>query len=338
MRGDHAAAADRDRHQVGHPEVRPDAADLRRGARLAREAVDEHSDVGRCATDVGDERVVGAAQERRAPDRVGRTRPDRQHRIAQRVVERHQRAVVLGEERRRAQTERLQRPVERSGDVRRHAHERRVEHGRVLTLDQAEGSDLMAERDVDVVAEHPPRDLLGRELVALGHRREHARDRDAVDRPGKRLQEAGERVLVERDDLTAIELDPTGDHDLTGGHRLAQVGRPGEQRADGVRRRSADPHRRHAPQPLALDHRVRRVGGAEHHVGDPRAIDPRRLEHGLQRLGDPTGDVGSGQLLGLGEQLVVSVEDHGVGVRTTDVDADAKVLARVHRMSSSIGV
>ncbi len=57
---DDGAAPDRDRDDVGHPEVRTDAADLDGRRRLAREAGDERPDVGRRAADVHDERVAPA--------------------------------------------------------------------------------------------------------------------------------------------------------------------------------------------------------------------------------------------------------------------------------------
>ena len=60
------------------------AADVDAGARLAREPVHEHADVGRGAADVGDQRVSAAGQVGGAADAVGRAAADRQHRVAQR--------------------------------------------------------------------------------------------------------------------------------------------------------------------------------------------------------------------------------------------------------------
>ena len=100
-RRNHGAAAERDRDQVGHPEVGPYAADLHaredsRGKPLA--STPTSVEVPPTSTTIAS---AGAGQIRGATDPVGRSAADGEHRVPQRLVERHQRAVVLREIRHR---------------------------------------------------------------------------------------------------------------------------------------------------------------------------------------------------------------------------------------------
>ena len=95
-----------------------------------------------------------AGEEGGAAERVRRARADRQHRVAHRVVERPSacrrsaRSSTAG--RGRARRARPRAPWRRPRATR---DQRRVEHGGVLALEQAERADLVRERDVDVGAE-----------------------------------------------------------------------------------------------------------------------------------------------------------------------------------------
>ena len=93
----------RDRDDVGHPEVRPDAAEVDADRRLPREPLRDRADVGARPADVDHDRVGEPGQRRRASDRVRRAAADREDRERARAVEPHHRAVVLGQERRRRQ-------------------------------------------------------------------------------------------------------------------------------------------------------------------------------------------------------------------------------------------
>jgi hypothetical protein len=327
--GHHRAPAEGDRDQVRHPEVGPDAADLDALGRLPREAVGQHADIGGGAADVGHQRIGHPGEEGGAADAVGRAAADRQDGIAQGLVEAHQRAVVLREERHRPQAVRGQRGPHRPRHVAGHAGQGAVEDGGVLPLEQPDRADLVAERGVHV-AEFALDHLGGEQLVTRRDRGEHAGDRDAVGRAADLAEEPRDGIGVERGQVLAVELDPAV-HDR-GAHRhgLDQVRRPPEHGPDAVGGRPADPDHRHPPQVPALQDGVGRVGGAEHDMADPAGIGARRPEHGVDRRHDPGGDVGAAWHLGLGDHPVGGVHDHGVGVGASDVDAETAVR-RWHR-------
>ena len=106
----------------------------------------------------------------------------------------------------------------------------------------------------------------------------------------------------------------------------AQVARPPEHRPDAVGGRAADPEHCHPAQPAALQDGVRRVGRAEHDVGDPVAARPwAPAARSSMRGDDAAGHVRRAGHLGLGEHAVGGVHDHRVGVGAPDVDAEAAV-------------
>jgi hypothetical protein len=81
------------------------------------------------------------------------------------VLQRHHRAVVLGEERLGLDPGGGERGGQSLGEPLRGARQRRVEDRRVLALQQAQGADLVAERDGHGAAELAPHHLLRGQLV-----------------------------------------------------------------------------------------------------------------------------------------------------------------------------
>jgi len=329
LAGHHGAAAERDRDQVRHPEVGPDAADLHPLGGFPREPVGQHAEVGGGAPHVHHQRVRDPGEERGAADAVGRAAPDREDRVPQGLIQAHQRAVVLREERHRPQAVRGERVPHRAGHVAGDPGQGAVEYRRVLPLEQADRADLVAERDVHV-AELALDHLGGQQLVARRDGGEHAGDRDAVGGLAGLPEEPRDGVGVERGQVLAVELDPAVHDRRPDGDRADQVRRPAEHGPDAVGGGPADPEHRHPPQVLALQDGVGGVGGAEHDVADPAGVGAGYAEHGADRRHDPAGDVGGAGHLGLGDHPVGGVHDHGVGVGAADVDAET-AIRRWHR-------
>jgi hypothetical protein len=205
--GHHGAPAEGDRDQVRHSEVGPDPADLDALSRLPRETVGQHADIGGGAADVGHQRIRHPGEERGAADAVGRAAADGQHRIAQGLVQAHQGAVVLREERHRPQAVRGQRVLHRTGHVAGHPGQGAVQDGGVLPLEQPDRADLVAERGVHV-AELALDHLGGQQFMARRDRGEHAGEHDAVGRATDLAEEPRDGVGVERGQFLAVELDP----------------------------------------------------------------------------------------------------------------------------------
>jgi hypothetical protein len=333
---DDAAAAERDRDEVRHPEVRTDPADFDGRAGLAREPVDEHADVGRRAAHICHESVRRAGQEGRAADAVRRAAADREHGVADGVVEGHQSPVVLGEEDHGLEVMRCERRLERSRDSARHRAERRVHDRRVLAFEQTDRPDLVAERDRQV-AQLLADDVRGGRLMLVRDRGEHARHRDRLGLTGHLAEEGAQAVLAQRNDLAAVELHPSADDRLADGDRLTQIRGPVVERRDGCGRRGPDPDNRHPLQAGSLEHRVGGVRRAEHDMTDPARLDGGLGEDGVQGGGDTSCDVSARRSFGFRHQGAVSVEDRRIGVRPADVDPQAQVGPGVHAASFSIG-
>ena len=297
--------------------------------RLPGEPVDQHAHVGARAAHVRDQRVAGPGEERGPADAVGRPAADREDRVAESLIQAHQRAVVLREERRRPQLVRGQRVVHRDGHVAGHPGQRAVQDRGVLPLQQAQRADLVAERDVDL-AQLTLDDLAGFQFVPRRDGGENAGDRHPVGGAGDLAEEPRDRVGVQRGQVPPVELDATVDDHRAGRDRGGEVRRPAEHGPDAVRGGPADPDDRDPAQLPALQHGVRRVGGAQHDVGDPLRVRFRCAEHGVDRGRDPAGDVRRAGHLGLGDHPVGPVHDHGVGVGAADVDAEAAVRS-AHR-------
>ena len=322
--GHHRAAAERDGDQIRHPEVGADAADLHPLRGFPREPVDQHSEIRGGAAHVDHQRIGDAGEERGAADAVGRAAADREDRVPQGLIQAHQRAVVLREERHRPQAVRVERLPHRAGHVPGHPGQGAVEYRGVLPLDQPDGADLVAERDVHV-AELALDHLGGPQFVARRDRGEHAGDGDPVGRAADLAEKPRDGVGVERGQVLAVELDPAVHDHRPDGDGLHQVRRPPEHGPDAVGGGSADPEHRHPPQVAAFQHGVGRVGGAEHDVADPARVGADRPEHGVDGRHDPAGDVGGARHLGLGDHPVGGVHDHRVGVGAADVDAETAV-------------
>ena len=229
-------------------------------------------------------------QVRRAAQRVRRPAADRQHRVAER---RSSSAISVPSfwAKNVARLAARARPAPPSAPAtsRGDAAQRGVQHGRVLALEQAERADLVAQRDVHVVAQLLAHDPRPRQLVLGRDRGEHAgHARPPSTAPATRLQEPAERVGVERDDLAAVELDAAAD-DRLARRDDRRAGRRGHSNSGGtdVVDGRADAAHGHPVQAAALEHRVGGVRGAQHDVGDPARLDARRVdEHGVDRRGD----------------------------------------------------
>jgi len=329
--GYHRAAAERDRDQIRHPEVGPDAADRHPLRGFPREPVGQHSEVSGGAAHVRHQRVGDPGEERGAADAVGWAAPDREDRVTQGLIQAHQRAVVLREERHRPQAVGGERVPHRAGHIAGDPGQGAVEYRRVLPLDQPDRADLVAERGVHV-AELALDHLGGQQFVTRRDRGEHAGDRDAVGRIADLPEKPRDGVGVERGEILAVELDPAVHDRRADGDRADEVRRPPEHGPDAVGGGPADPEHRHPPQVPALQDGVGGVGGAEHDVADPAGVGAGCLEHGADRRHDPAGDVGGTRHLGLGDHPVGGVHDHGVGVGAADVDAET-AIRRWHRQA-----
>ena len=174
---DDAAAAEPQRQDVRHAEVRTDTADVDCHRCFTRKPVLEDADVRGRATDVDDRAIPLAGKEGGAAHRVRRARGERRHRVALGVVDAHERAVVLGEEDRRLELEFAQRGVEGVDDAQREVAQTRVDDRGVLALEQPRATDLVRETDGDsreLLLEQPSRF----DLELRVHRREDGRNRD----------------------------------------------------------------------------------------------------------------------------------------------------------------
>ena len=266
-----------------------------------------------------------------APDAVGRAAADREHRVPQRLIQAHQRAVVLGEVRHRLQPVRGERLPHRPGDVAGHPGQGPVEDSGVLPLEQPDRADLVAERNVDL-AELTLDHVGGLELMPRRDRSEHAGDRDALGLVADLAEEPGDGVGVQRGQVLPVELDAAFDDRGPDRDGLGELGWPPEHRPDAERGRGAEPEHGHPPQVAAFKHGVRGMRGAEHDVADPAGLRPGGGQDGVDGRGDPASDVRGGRHLGGGDHPVVGVHDHRVGVGAADVDAETAVR-RGHRQA-----
>lgn len=142
--------------------------------------------------------------------------------------------------------------------------------------------------------------------------------------------------------LTPVDLEAAVDHVRVLADRRAQIGGPALHRRHGGGRRSAQAQDADSTEPAPLDDRVRAVRGAEHGVRDECGVDARCGEHRVDRVGDAVSGVCRGRALDGCHHGELLIEDHGVGVRSPDVDPDP--VSGVHaasfcwRTRSSTGV
>ena len=169
----------------------------------------------------------------------------------------------------------------------------------------------------------------GRDLeLLLGERRaEDAAHRHRVEAAGEAVEEAADRVDVQRRDRVAVDEVAAPGEQGAREHGVAQVGGPARERREVARRGGAEADDRDAAQVAAAHDRVGGVGGAEHHPGDLRPQVADLGEHGGEGGADAPGDVEGGGLLRPGDHGAVAVEHDGVGVRAADVDAHGQVAA-----------
>ena len=321
FRDDQAAAAEADGDQVRHAEVRAHAADVDRDRRFARGAVDERADVGRRAADVHDQRLGGAGEVARAAHAVGRARGEGQHGIARDHVRVEQRAVVLAHIERSAQAEVGQRPPEGFDDPPRHRQQRRVHHGRVLALDQADAADVAGQRDErrgQLLLQDVGRFLLLRRVDG----REHGGDGDGLDAAGRELARGALHFGgIERRDRAAVVVEAAADDLGVAVDGLAQRRRPVGHRPDGERRRRAEAQHADAAQVLGFDQRIGEVRRADHHGADGGGRELGGLQDLGDRADDAAADIRRGRRL-VAREHGAAAQEHGIGVRAAHVDAN----------------
>src|SRR5258708_25433423 len=92
-----STATESDRKNVWHPEIRAHAPDEMRGCRLPGKSSDQKAQVGGCAADIHDDRVLQTGQKGRAPDAIRRAGGAGYDRKARCVTRRYECAVVLAE-------------------------------------------------------------------------------------------------------------------------------------------------------------------------------------------------------------------------------------------------
>ncbi len=279
-------------------------------AGLAREAVAPARHVGRRAADVDHQRVAQPRQERGAADAVGRAAADRQHRVADGVVERHQRAVVLGEEHhaRRARG----RASAASHAVATAARDTSRSAALITAAFSRSSSPIEPISWLSVTGTSAPstsRDDVARaQLVVVGRPARTTLVRSPPPRPVRRpREEAAHRVLVQRRRSRGRRTRcPPATIASPAEHRVAQLGRPAVERRD---RQSPDgaPIRTAATrlQPAALEHGVGGVRRAEHHVAVRARLDGAARRPGRRPAPRYTRrDVGAGRTFGLGHDAV----------------------------------
>jgi hypothetical protein len=128
--------------------------------------------------------------------------------VAGRVVERHEGAVVLREERRRVEPLLVDDGDQCTGGLAGDAVEGGVEHSGVLALQQAERADLVAERDRHVDPEvivHERGDL---EFLVGERGAEDAAHRDRVEAAVEFVEEAAYAAGIQRRDGVAVDEVP----------------------------------------------------------------------------------------------------------------------------------
>ena len=323
------AAAERDRDNIGHPEVRLHAAELDAKGRLARKALGQRADVRARPTDI-DHQCVGQPRQDAGPtNRVGCAATDGQYRQGAGLLDAHQRAVVLCQVRgadNAVRRERVDKGIDHAPDD---AAQRGVEDRRVLALEQPDAANLMAERNRHVRPEHLTHQCRGLEFLDGILQRERAGNRNSVNVAALR-EYAADLIHVERMNAT-VDLDATPHDPRTAVDRRAQIGRPTGERLHRLRGRTRQAQHRHATELAAAQDCVECVRRAKRYR---RNLARVCADNRAECLGDPIDRVLCGRRLRASEQFARHAKQHGVRVRTTNVDANPQ---RAHDGTSSIG-
>ena len=327
MQAHDRAAAEANRNNVRHAEVRAHAANLHGKHALAREAVRQNAQVGGGTAHVDDHSVFQARQKRRAANGVRGAARNGENRVAHGVFGTHERAVVLAQVHlgvgdafaRKRRDEAFRRGF-------RNVDERRVQNGGVFALKQAHTADFARNGNGEIVAERLAHDGRGARLVACVDRRKHARDGDAVAFALHLVRNAAQLVLIERSDFAAIELVPAAHKEPLVVDGRAQLCRPVDHGLDSARRRRADTNHGNAIETLALDDGIRAVRRAKHRVADAGTIDALAGKHGLHGVFDAAHNVFGRGAFHSRDKIQVLVKNNGVSVGATNVDANAPVF------------
>ena len=192
----------------------------------------------------------------------------------------------------------------------------------------------MAERDVDV-AQFTLDDLGGRQLMPRRDRGEDAGDGDPVGSARDLAQEPRDGVGVQRGQVLPVEFDAAADDHRAG--RIALVRSAGQPNIGRMLSVAGRPIRITAIRRsfLRSEHGVRRVSGASMTWVIRCRSRLRGAQHGVDRRGDPAGDVQRARHLGLGDHAVRAIHDHGVGIGAAHIDTEAAVEERAPARSST---
>ena len=257
---------------------------------------------------------------RRPPDGIGGAPADRQHGIAQGVVDLHERAVVLPEEHVSRDPALGKRPAKAIGHRAQRLHQRRVQNARILALEQPDRSDLGRERHRNI--ELFRHDVGCPLLLRCVDRREHADDSDCVHAAAHLSARSSNLVLVDVCDRVPVDFEPARDDRRLRADRAFQVVWPA---FEGWHRRgcwSCESHDADASETATLENRIGRVRGSDHCEADARWVDLRSLQHLVDRGENAVaGLLGRRRLHGGDDFERRIVEDYRVGVRSADVDA-----------------
>ncbi len=137
---------------------------------------------------------------------------------------------------------------------------------------------------------------------------------------------------VERHDRPAVIIVPAFEHENLAAHALGQILRPIAKWWQGSARRHADPDRRNLHQMPALHHRIDEMRCADHnriHRQTRRGIGAQRLQ-GVEDAGSHIHRRGALD----GENHLVAIEQHGVGIGAADVNSNASHDVTLQRLSA----
>ena len=261
----HAAAAQADGQQVGHAKQGAHATNVHHVVGLAREAVNQATDVAGGAAHIDHHRVVKPGQKSRAAHRIGRAGRKAVDRVAGRQFGQHHRAVVLGQVKRCVDTYRAQGLAKRTNHVVAKLGQAGVEQGDVFALQQTNAPEPVRQGDADPRTDVGD-DLLRAQFVLGCQRRKNRRDADGVDtRVADTQCRFPQRIFVQRHKRPAVEFMAAFDHENHRVHHVAQILGPVHHGRQRGRCRQTDTDRGHAHQVTPLHHRIDEMRGAYHH-------------------------------------------------------------------------
>jgi hypothetical protein len=158
----------------------------------------------------------------------------------------------------------------------------------------------------------------------MDDRTEHTGDCYGVCLAGHTAEEPLDGLDIHRGNASTVDqVTPAGEQ-FAGRYGLTKICWPGGQRRDGRGRRGTKPDHCNPTQPSPFDDRVGCSRRSQHHPADPRRIVDSFKDRGQCRTHAP-GDVISGWPLRPRKNLVLTVQNDGIGVCATNIDPDAQV-------------